>query len=176
VACELNDHFLSLILGNSGGEDNDEGVPSVRQTEAEVESERTGEGEGVLLNEWGALLLYDQVTALVNLLEDSALALVDESIKHCLGPLLWAMKVLTLDRPGDVKRSGLLPASVSGGGGGGGVSSGGGSSRWLWPKRWPGDRGWDRVCERDVKRLLRRRADFSRDAIAKLKLLSSSST
>jgi hypothetical protein len=147
VACELNDSLLSLLLGSS--------PPGVEE----------GSG-GVWLNEWGALLLYDQLTALVALVEDSALALVDETVKHLFEPLLWALRVLTLDRPGDVKRSGLLPSGTSGG-----TVLGDDSS--LRSHRGGGG-GWSGICSPEgVKRVLRRRADFSREAIDKLKLSAS---
>lgn len=119
-------------------------------------------GEGVLLNEWGALLLYDQLTALVNLLEDTTLALVDESIKSSFAVLLWALKIFTLDRPGDVRRGGLLDFLEKGGG----EAEEDGK---MWPRRFPGDRGWYRIRQSDVKRFLRRRVDFSREAISKMK-------
>jgi hypothetical protein len=128
----------------------------------------SGIGEGVLLNEWGALLLYDQLTALVNLLEETTLALVDESIKSSFAVLLWALKIFTLDRPGDVRRGGLLPSA-----GDLGSRTGGGTEEegWIWQRRFPGDSGWYRIRQSDVKRFLRRRTDFSREAISKLKLL-----
>lgn len=149
LACELNDHLLGLLLGCSL-DNPEEGTT--------LDGRGQGIGEGVNLNEWGALLLYDQLTALINLIEESALSLVDESIKYCFQSLTLALKIFTLDRPADVKRGGLLPPESDE------------QAKGRWKSRYPGDHGWYRIRHSDVKRFLRRRIDFSKDVIGKLRL------
>jgi hypothetical protein len=164
-ACELNDFLLALLLG-SGSRSSDEQEEDL----SSLPGRGLGIGEGILLNEWGALLLYDQLTTLVNLLEDTALALLDESLKSSFAVLLWSLKIFTLDRPGDIRRGDLLPSSEERTGlDGVGAREVGREGR-MWPTRFPGDCGWYRIRQSDVKRFLRRRVDFSRDVISKLKL------
>lgn len=141
VASQLNDYFLEILLG--------ERVPSEDQSKTEPKTFV----EGVRLNEWGALLLYDQILVIVNLFEDALLILVDESIKFCFSGLLWAIKILTLDRPADIKRCGLIPGDREGGKEG---------------ERYVGDVS-DWINNRVAKQLLRCRIEFPREVIDKLK-------
>jgi len=99
------------------------------------------EGEqGTNFNEWGALLLYDQVTKAIQIFEEGTMAATDESVKSCFTPLLWALKVLTLDKPADIKRY-AVPSACK-----------------------------DIVDATFIRKLLAKRVDFSREAISRIKL------
>jgi hypothetical protein len=131
IALQLNDFFLDFLLGT---EENPNGF-------------ETRISEGISLNEWGAMLLYEQVMAMVNLFEDAALSLVDESVKINFSGLFWAIKILTLDRPADIKRCGLIPSAM------------------LSPHK-----HLRQVTRENAKQLLTCRVDFPREVIEKLKL------
>jgi hypothetical protein len=54
-------------------------------------------------NEWGALLFHQEVEQAIDII-DAAAADVDESVRVPLLRLSWALKILTLDQPADIRR------------------------------------------------------------------------
>lgn len=80
------------------------------------------------------------------------MSLVDESIKPCFTILLWVIKILTLDRPADIKRCGVIPIEVKS------------------KKRYIEDDSWYYIEGNEVKQIMRRRIDFSKEVINSLKL------
>ena len=61
-------------------------------------------------NEWGALLFHQEVSQTMDIL-DSAAAEVDDSVRISMLKVSWALKILTLDQPGDIRRY-RLPLDV----------------------------------------------------------------
>lgn len=59
-----------------------------------------------------------------------------------------------MDRPADIKRCGLIPFEYSS------------------KKRYKGDDGWYYLEDYEIKRILKKRIDFSKEAIHSLKLES----
>jgi hypothetical protein len=59
VANDLNDYLVNCILGDSPGESCGEAV-------GQGDAIYSGKGKGVSCNEWGGMLLYDQVSELVS--------------------------------------------------------------------------------------------------------------
>ena len=143
---------MNLLIGEMNEEVEVDEKDSLESQIERKDKIRKGIGEGVKFNEWGALLFYDQVLSIVKIFEETIMSLVDESIKPCFTILLWVIKILTLDRPADIKRCGSLPFTSK--------------SR----KRYVSDDGWYDVEGNEIKRILRRRIDFSRDVINSLKL------
>ena len=54
-------------------------------------------------NEWGAMLLHQDVHAALQVLETAA-AELDEGMSVALSKVRWALKIITLDAPGDIRR------------------------------------------------------------------------
>ena len=54
-------------------------------------------------NEWGAMLLHQDVHAALQVLETAA-AELDEGMSVALSKVRWALKIITLDAPADIKR------------------------------------------------------------------------
>jgi hypothetical protein len=81
-----------------------------------------------------------QIMRCVQLFDDEVMAVCDASARHCFAPLMWTLKVLTLDKPADVRRC-SMPLECN-----------------------------KKVNTTVVRRLLACRIDFSRDAIAKINL------
>lgn len=91
-------------------------------------------------SEWGALLLHQEVLSASSYLEslvDSVDARAVPALKDVLAPLLYAVKVLTLDAPSDIRRY-RFPASV--------------------------------FSEEQVRKLMQRRVEFSKEAVAKVRI------
>lgn len=130
---------MNLIIGNLNQKENSE------QNKEDIK-------DGVNFNEWGALLFYDQILLIVKLFEETILSLINESVKPCFTILLWGIKILTLDRPVDIKRCGIIP------------------TKYRSEKRYIGDCGWYYLDENQVKQIIRRRVDFSKEVINNLKL------
>eukprot|EP01041_Mallomonas_annulata_P003569 gene3569-7096_t len=54
-------------------------------------------------SEWGAMLVNEEVLCIVDLLEQSVDSIL-EGVRLAFAPLLLALKILTLDQPGDIRR------------------------------------------------------------------------
>lgn len=123
----------------------------------------------ISFSEWGALLLNQEVLSIVRTFDDAC----DESyfkssigskksqssvqnypvlcsIKEAFAPLTWALKILTLDQPADVKRY-IIPMSVTGAG--------------LSDSASPG-----LLTESKIRRIMANRTEFHRDAVQNVKI------
>ena len=142
MAADWNDLLIDSILGCSEARGSDAATPM------EDESSYKGKGRGVKCNEWGALLLYDQVTRAMQLFDNEVVAACDNSVRSKFAPLTWSLQVLTLDKPADI-RGLTMPTECQG-----------------------------KITAATIRCLLSCRVDFSRDAVVRINLdsvLSSSS-
>lgn len=122
----------------------------------------------IAFSEWGALLLNQEVLSIIRTFDDAC----DESyfkssiiskkyqpsvpsypvwcsIKEAFAPLTWALKILTLDQPADVKRY-IIPMSVT--------------AR-LSEATSPG-----LLTESKIRKIMASRTDFHRDAVQNVKI------
>ncbi len=138
AASDLNDLLIESIVGTAA-----KGREKVEMIDSEVDgnsSEYHGRNEGLQCNEWGAMLLCDQIMKMVQVFDDEVMTSCDDSIRSKFVPLIWALKVLTLHKPADIKRF-IMPVECKG-----------------------------RISTSMLRRLLACRVDFSRDAVLKINL------
>ena len=125
-------------------------------------------------SEWGALLLHREVLAVVRTFDEacdesyfktSAGAVRNKSTnvngvpilssaKDAFSPLIWALKILTLDQPGDIRKY-VVPISVTAT-----ISDGqnDGSDAGL-------------LTELKIRKIMGRRTDFPKDAVLNVKIV-----
>ena len=95
--------------------------------------------KSIEFSEWGAMLLHQEVIAVIELLEKEAFH-IDSTVRPDFGKLLWYLKIITMDQPGDIRRYAISLEDAP----------------FL-----------DEATVRDIMSL---RADFSRDIISKVKI------
>lgn len=110
-----------------------------------------------LFSEWGALLLQQEVLALLRFVDELMDTYFDvdkvAQVKEAFLPLQWTLKALTLDAPGDIRR-------------------------YLFPSVSPSSSTTDSttasssivLSEELIRQILGRRVEFSKDAVAKVKI------